>query len=57
MSFETEGKFESYLSFGFERGGKLEGWYSGLEKVVVLGMKCWRDEDLRWLGRWWKDFD
>ena len=41
------GKFESYLSFGFERGGKLEGWYSGLEKVVVLGMKCWRDEDLR----------
>ena len=47
MSFETEGKFESYLSFGFERWGKLENRYSGARKGVVLGMECWLDEDWR----------
>ena len=57
MLLKTDEKFESYLCFCFEIGEKLECWYLGPEKGVVLCMKCWGDEDLRWLGRWWKDFE
>lgn len=40
-----------------EEEEKLEGWDSDFEEEAVLGMKCWSNEDLTWLSRWWKDFE
>ena len=51
-----EGEFESYLHFSFEKEEELEGCDSGFEEEMVLRMKCWSDEYLTRLGRWWKDF-